>query len=534
MSRHISASADLATKYAVGEIVDMLGVPQYYDAGNSQWMQGNVWFPASAVSAAVVELLRRTPSNASLTTQSESSGWGGGFAPAVVGNVAVVSTVGHGGSVLVITESGVQMVDVGALASPSPSAVQVFSDGTYFWAFAVSLSYPYPTAGNVRRSTDGKNWQTPPGTFNLVGIGGSAYSVYETSWYVQIYPSSATVDGRGHSCGAVGSQNGGGVFFCGARFLVLALDANSTYVNSWRAVDAMSWGSADSASVLGATNIPAGERLHFHRGSGLKCLMQLGSTAGRGWRYTADGGVTWVASVATTMLDPGATRKRPNTTMPDKVLFADAVGNVLVTTDCGANYTMKTPQSVGISSVAWTAYKGAKIFLGNNTSAAVSADDGATWAPFSTPAGFSGQIYGILADDTAFYLLSSTGQLFVSTDGDTWTQRILPAATQATRAIRIGNQIMLSSGNNATISNDGGVTWSQALLTAQNSYSPLGPIYKVTTGAVSRLLVSGSGSGYISTLVTTQMLSAGVAAVRAGQSSPNAVRGNTTPMIRVA
>ena len=422
MSRHISASADLATKYAVGEIVDMLGVPSYYDAGNSQWMQGNVWFPASSVSAAVVELLRRTPGNASLTTQSAPVGWGGGFAPAVVGNVAVVSTVGHGGSVLVITEASTQLVDVGMAASSSASAVQVFSDGTYFWAFAVSGSTPYPTVGNIRRSTDGKNWQAPPGTFNLSGIGGSAYSVYETSWWSQSYPSSGTVDGRGQSCGAVGSQHGGGVFFCGARFMALALDANSTYVNSWRAVDAMSWGSADSASVLGASNIAPGSKLHFHRGSGIKCCMQLGATSGQGWRYTTDGGVTWVASTVPAVLDPASTRKRLNTTAPDKLLFADTSGNVLVTQDCGASYTQKYAQNTGINSVAWTAYKGSKIFIGNSTSAVVSGDDGANWTAFSTPAGFSGQIYGIVADDTAFYLMSSTGQLFISNDGETWTQ----------------------------------------------------------------------------------------------------------------
>lgn len=66
MSRNLSGNADLAQKYAVGEIVDMAGVPTFYDAGTSKWMQGNTWYPRTQVGDAVADLLSQNPSNGSL------------------------------------------------------------------------------------------------------------------------------------------------------------------------------------------------------------------------------------------------------------------------------------------------------------------------------------------------------------------------------------------------------------------------------------------------------------------------------------
>ena len=532
MSRHISASADLATKYAVGEIVDMLGVPQYYDAGSSQWMQGNVWFPVSAVSAAVADLLRRTPGNAAITAQSVQSCYGGGFAPAVVGSVAVASTAGHGAAVLLITEAGTQLIDIGVAASVD--AVQVVSDGTYFWAFAVSGGWVYPRIGHVKRSVDGRNWVTPPGVFSISGANGSGYSVYDMNWSPS-YPGSGAINGMGHSPGTVGANYGIGVLWCGARFLSLALDSNGTYVSAWRAQDGLAWGNPDATAVLGSSgDISAGARLHFHRGSGLKCCMQVGNSAGRGWRYTTDGGVTWGHSTVSSRIDPSQTRKRLNTTSQDKLIFAESGGSLLVTADCGANYIYKSAQDTGISGVQWVAYKGSRIFLASSYGVVTSMDDGTAWNAFSLPSGFSGQVSGFVADETVFYLTSSTGQLFISLDGETWTQRILPVATSAVYAARLGNQIVVGNSNVCIISNDGGVTWAYALLAQYQGSGMQGPMYKVTTGAVSRLIGAGGVANGVSPIITSQMLTAGAAAVRAGQTSPNSLRGSTTPMIRVA
>ena len=533
MSRHISASADLATKYAVGEIVDMLGVPSYYDAGNSQWMQGNVWFPVSSVSAAVADLLRRTPGNAAITAQSVQSCYGGGFAPAVIGNVAVAGTAGHGASVLLINEAGTQLVDIGI--SGSADGVQVFSDGTYFWAFAMAGGATLPRYGCIKRSIDGRSWVTPPGTLNITGGVGGGNTVYEMSFSSSV-SASETINGAGHGPGAVGGGYGVGVLWCGARFIALALESAGNYVAAWRSQDGMSWGNPDTSAILGGSiNISAGARMHFHKGTGLKCCMQVGGSASSGWRYTTDGGVTWLASTFSSMIDPSSSSKRVNTTSQDKLLFTDGSSRLFITTDCGANYAYKAYSDIGISQGRFVAYKGSRIFIASYLGAVTSPDDGATWSAFSLPAGFSGQVSGLVADETAFYLTSSTGQLFMSTDGDTWTQRILPTAISPLYAVRLsGQQIVVGNGSACVISNDGGVTWVYVLLAPYQSGAMRGPMYKVTTGAVSRLIGAGGVNNAVSPIITSQMLTAGAAAVRSGQATPSALRSGTTPMIRVA
>lgn len=511
MSRNLTGSVDLATKYAVGEVVDMVGTPAYYDAGTSKWMQGATWMGKTAVATAVAALLGSNASNvatASLYNQSKGEGsW------VTVGSVSVRHMNLNGSYVLVSTGSGLQSINTGITTT---SGVTVVSNGTFFLAVAKQTASPGSTTG-IAKSTDGVNWTLQTITWTASrGLGGS---------HVKAGEDAAGVAGNGSP------QYAYDVFWAGSRFVAITTDGTNIY--ALRSSDGLTW-TDDSSTVLGAASISyiAGYSLRYSV-NGNNSWVFVGSGTSR---YSNDGGVTWGNST-----NIGIYSSNPIQYGPSNETLVTCIGSsIYVSTNSGQSWTDRTSAlnfggtctSVAINKVSSTT----TIIAAYNMSAKKSTDGGATWSIVNLPGGVLGTLNKVFSDGTNFYATTlNFYELLVSTDsGVTWTLRATNSAVDSLCIARRldANRVVLLSGNatlSAAVSADNGVTWK------------FGVASPSTSGGVANVgVIPGVGvhigeiSGSYSCTITVADIDAGYGWIRASSTTPNAIRTNSTPMIRVA
>lgn len=474
------SSADL-TRFSIGEIQDLSGVPNLYDAGSSKWLKSNTY----TASSNLPETTKTNIANSSTgyTQIALASTLDDSYAnayPYSLGEIARISassiscyacsTNTTSQQVLAVKSTGVQIVGTGLVTSStgaSSGAVSlVVSNNSKFFHYGFTNS----TTLALYTSTDGTTWTSQAMTgLPSLSINASNTRVFQT----------------GSSCvrTAIGDytmqQNSGsygtwGVVWCGARFIFFGGGASGYFVTA-TSTDGYTW-SDTTSSVLGSTTVSPNNAVAFYR-NGNNCFIKIGTTNAQ--VYTSDGGVTWSAMTTNSNFDSmnvGSTGNAlyRNTTDPAKILMSNSslTGNTAtISTNSGATFNtdITLPSlSYAYSSIAW---KGSTMLYCNyasNVSLKISTNNGTTFTSVLLPAGTlnsSGMVY---ADATRFYFFpASSGQVLTSTDGVTWTINTLPT-TDGGFSTYYGTGIAYFDTNkviicdtqgNMALTTDGGVTW---------------------------------------------------------------------------
>lgn len=520
LSSILGGSASLASKYAVGEIVDFAGVPSFYDAGDSKWMQGNTWFAASLLSQSLRDALKTSPSLVCLeqtAVMGSSQSANTMFPPAKIGDTTVFSGCSGGGYVLVVKPDGVRAVSTGF-----SDLVRVEAVGTTFYAF--NIYYGGLSKDRIKTSTDGLTWTTISGTFSLPG------QLWYGSQY--IYGFQGENDTMGiQSCVSNSGSNGGAVMWCGARFLALGSD-NSAYLRARLSSDALTWSDADSA-VLGGSSLGWGNS-YLLFGNGNNCWVGTGTTS----KYTTDGGVTWSSSTGSWPSVGGSWYLRKNSTAPSKfiVFYSSSAAEMRVSTNNGASFSTCTHNL--ISGIGFAAYRGSTIVLASSGQAVFSTNDGASFSSITLPVGAIGSISGLYDDGANFYFFTNGGQLLVTSDCSTWIIRQIGAAISGGGAMVSSGNVRACVGSSLVVySLDGGVTWNRGA-PKQSTSDSVYAMALATSGA-NTYLVAGSNKGpgspsFSTAVITPADLTLGGAYFRATTSNLNPIRTGATAMIRVA
>ena len=513
MSRNLSANADLANKYAVGEILDMLGVPEFYDAGTSKWLAGGTWFTRTQVGDAIANQLTQTTSNAAMADNSQSAGEC--YTPmAVVGTVSV-RAFSAGSSVLVYTNSGVQTVNTGI---STDGYTHVVSDGTSFWAIAGNNSMiPSLTAG-IAKSTDGI-------TGVLQTITWPASRIPSVSSYYYIPETAAGMANRG-----VISKTS--IFWAGSRFIALCGGDSSNFF-ALRSTDGITW-TDDSTAVLDSSSTHFNAHDMRWNRSGNTVFISVGSVN----RVSTDGGSTW-SDISPRAVNSASQRWQKSL---DNSILMTTFSTKYISTNGGLTWTDRTTalgfaganlNSAAICKVS-TVYTIVAVL---NGVAKRIADGGATWSIINVPIGISGTISKIITDGTNLYLFTSAAQMLVSTDGGTtWILRLSTDITmaQVQKAIRLSsNTICLVYNQEALIwSTDNGVTW-KTCYAAKNAISDFCTYSFVSSTTVPYLVLTEANSSKGYSISETELI-AGSQHVRASATAPSAIRSGSSPRVRVA
>ena len=476
-------------RFSIGEIVDIQGVPDYYDAGTSKWLKSNTFTPSSNLPEATKTNIANSSTGASQIALASTldDSFTNAF-PYTLGEIPRISassiscfacsTTTTSQQVLVVKSTGVQLVTTGlvtnATGSSTGATALVVSDNSKFYHYGYTSS----TTLGLYTSTDGTTWtsqaMTGLPTFSFDNNG----KVFQTGTSATRFPTgdaTRQVNSGGYSTW--------GVVWCGARFVFFGYVGS--YFVAYTSTNGYTWADNTSA-VLGTTTAAKLNSVVFYR-NGNNCFLKIGATAAT--VFTADGGVTWAGITRSSnfdSMDTGNTNTRlyRNTTDPAKLLMSNSatVGNTAtISTDSGAYFNTDItlpPFSSTYSSIAW---KGSTMLFtdfANTVSLKISTNNGVTFTNVLLPAGTlnsSGQVY---ADATRFYFFpASSGQVLISTDGVTWTVVSLPS-TEGGFSTYYGTGIAYFDTNKVIVADyqgymalttDGGVTWKIMSQSANNS-----------------------------------------------------------------
>ena len=542
MSRNISASADLASKFAVGEIVDMVGVPDYYDAGSSKWMRSGTWVPASSVPSNLVSTLKSYSGNlVALSSNALINETGprlfAGYPKCTIGTTTLIPyrsdsrDNARASNVLVINSSGLRIANTGL--SLLSSGCSLTADGTKFMMFAAASS----TTLQAVQSTDGITWNTATltglPTFNgltttTFGAGlGSANSLL----FGDIFYSNETTYKSD-------------VYFCGNRYIAIGLNASNQYLTS-TSTDGLTWSGDTTTAVLGSTAIGGGGgALYFYR-NGNNVFIAVSSLA----RKSSDGGITWSAAIDAPFASGPYSAFRVNASDGNRIIGTASTNNsdISVSTDSGQTWTARNlPASLSAQSGVIQGRGSSWVFTKNGT-VYVSTNDATSWSLLTTLPAELGRVTGVYADANRWYALSMVGnQVAVSTDLINWTLRNIsnPQPANISSGITYNfaatdtNNIMAVVNGNALYSTNGGVTWSWSTASRGDTATAgnvLG-VTAITEGGgvfISSLAVTTYGSGQ-SLYNRVADLAAGGEAVRSSAAVVSSLRTNALAYSRVA
>lgn len=548
MSRNISASADLAGKYAVGEIADFVGVPDYYDAGTSKWMRSGVFVPASEIPPSVTASIRAAGGDrTALTLNNKITGnyqYVNAITPiaktATAACFGVITNESIQAKVLTINADGMQINTIGTQTAGSNAAMKyggghlITSDGTKFWSWVVTSN-----AFSAFSSTTGVLWvqetltgQPSFSSLNdyLIGpahAGGSADTIAQ--------------NGEVFSCQGAGSYLNM-AFWAGARHILIG--KTGTAYMATRSANGTSFSGDETVAIVGATGVNYTLAAWWHN-NGNNTFLALSSQS----RCTSDGGVTW--SDATNGPTSGKFF-RVNASDPAR-LFSSSVGNasVMVSANTGQTWTYRTTP-VGITVTTTVQGRGAVWAICDSTIGVAhrTADDGATWAAIATPAGLGGPMIGIYADANRWYAVSITGNaIAVSTDLVTWTIRNIsnpapavytlnPTSYPLNNAIATdaNNILMPFTSGNALYSSDGGVTWWWSAISADATATAIYCTKYVASTAGMPYFVGGVPGSNVKAghaQIKASDLANGGEAIRSSASAVASLRSGATAFSRV-
>jgi hypothetical protein len=480
---------DDLSRFSIGEIVDLSGVPTFYDAGSSKWLKSGQATAASNLTATTRANLAAAGTAAAPTVLAQSDlsfsyNSAGMYACFPVerisaSNISVVPSSYKGTTsvgVGVATPAGLQSIPTGqtsirtANTTEGSNAVVASNNTTIF-----SYTFTSATALSAYYTTNGTTWTAG----SVTGLPTFAADSATISVGSRISGASWTVSGHSGFLRRADSPNLA-VFWCGARFVVIAPGATN-YVCSL-STDGLAWGGDNTTAVLGGA-VTRAENIQFYR-NGNSCYLNVG---GR-YRYTTDGGITWAASTFTTDAAPSPSSyyMQYNQTDPAKLVIWTTGGyNGRFTSDSGATWSANRPfPSDNVS--GGLAYRGSTLVASNDSlTTFYSTNDGVSWAPSEFPIGTLGATTLVMADANRFYLgFNAQAQLLTSSDGVNWTIRTLSQnfTIQAQSGFSGPGLVSFNSnvvamigysnqtGNSQFFSTtDGGVTWIAGQFTVANT-----------------------------------------------------------------
>jgi hypothetical protein len=480
------------SRFSIGEIVDLSGVPDFYNAGSSTWLRSATATASSNLTTSTKTNLANAGTANSPTVIAQSSlsasyNTSGLYATYPIARISASSISVVPGSnftadvnVGVVTSAGIQVVSTGQTSnrtsSNSGANGVVASNNTKIFSYCFTSA----TALNVRSTTNGTTWTAETVTGIPVFGTNSNTSAHASSSTTTINTGANTTGWKRNKT----STTEFAVFWCGARFLVIGPGTGGTNHVASLSSDGFTFGGDNTNAVLGSTTILVAEAIQFYR-NGNSCFLQVGPN---NKRYSTDGGVTWAASTFAAAVNPNAYMMQYNQSDPAKLVIMGGFSSseAYYTADSGATWTANRPLP-DTDSNGGLYYKGSTLVFSNAAGInKVSTDNGVTWTSPTFPIGTLGSNIIFTADANRFYAgVISQSQLLTSSDAVTWTLITLPQNFAiATYTTQTGNGIITYSGDSNTVvllgynnssgfnqcifSLDGGVTWTGSQFTVGN------------------------------------------------------------------
>jgi len=560
MSFNNNSTTDLS-RFSIGEITDLSGVPDFYNAGSSKWAKSGTFVSASSISVATKAVLASAatlaaPTAASLSAYNQSllargmfmnypiqriSASGVSVVPALYANST--SPVGVG----VITSAGIQVMLTGQTSNASSDA-QEGTVGCVASNNTTIFSYCFTSATNLSAyyTTNGTTWTA--GVVSGIPVFAAASAACR-AWASSSGDGNTYLryTGRGISYGDRGAaaQHTFTVLWCGARFLVLG-PAAVNYVASL-STDGLAFGGDNTTAVIGGTAQARTTPIAFYR-NGNNCYLNVGTA----YRYSTDGGVTWAAATFAAAVNAGYAYYKYNKTDPAKIICTNAASGLVAyySSDSGATWSASRPFPTDPTN--GIAYNGSTVVMADGTSMYYSTDNGTTWNNSTYPLGTFGFNTWVFSDAYRFYAgVNGQPQILTSADGITWTIASI-AVNYAVGSNDYGFGPGIASFDSNTVvicgqhqgvgfarqwsTTDGGITWTWATPNYKNvSYAP-----QPMPGDV-QVTPDGGGFGFATGRLNPsdyQILSkadttAGGAFYRTGASVITPVRTNAFSYVRV-
>jgi hypothetical protein len=552
-------STDLS-RFSIGEIVDLSGVPSFYNAGSSKWLRSATATAASNLSATTRTNLANAGTavaptvlaQSALSLSYNSNGFYATYPIARISasSISVVPASNFTADVLVgvATSAGLQAVYTGQTSNRTSS--NGGANGVVASNNTKIFSYCFTSASslNVKSTTNGTTW-TAESVSGTPTFGTSSTTQAHASSSQTNYNTAAFTTGWRRNKVATTEF---AVFWCGARFLIIGPDSAATNYIASLSSDGFTFGGDNTTAVLGSAVLVVSLAIQFYR-NGNNCYLQVGTSAKR---YSTDGGITWAASTFAASPNPISYIMQYNTTDPAKLIIkaAESSDTAYYTADSGATWSANR-QLPSTDTNGGLYYKGSTVITSNlGGIIKVSTNDGVTWATPTFPIGVLSQSIAVFADANRFYGgVSGQPQLLTSSDGVTWTIVTLSQNYQIninTTEVGIGiitypgdsNTVVLlgyngASGANQTIfSLDGGVTWTAAQFTVSNTGGAWGVGNCFTTpdagGVAFTFGMSGISAGE-NTNVLKADITTGGAFYRTGTSVIAPLRTNALSYVRV-
>jgi hypothetical protein len=419
----------------------------------------------------------------------------------------------------------------------------VASNNTKIFSYCFSSA----TALSVKSTTNGTTWTTE----TVTGL-----PTFSTTSSTIAHASQSTSGNSNTFAATTGWKRNSNatsqfaVFWCGARFLLLAPDGIN-FVASL-STNGFTFGGDNTTAVLGSAGAaPQSDEIQFYR-NGNSCFLNVGGA----YRFTTDGGVTWAASTFAAAPNPDNYLLQYNTTDPAKLVIINGISSseAYYTADSGATWSASRPLPSG-STNGGLYYKGSTLVFSNRSALyKVSTDDGVTWVTPTLPIGVLSTQLCVFADANRFYAgVVGQSQLLTSSDAVTWTLVTLPQAFElSTNSTQGGYGIITYAGDSNTVillgyngnsgynqaiySLDGGVTWTGSQYTNSNTGGTwnVGNVFTTPdAGGVAFAYGSAGLTSANSTNVLKADITAGGAFYRTGVTGITPIRTGSNAYVRV-
>ena len=549
--------ASSLSRFSIGEIVDLAGVSNFYNAGSSQWLRSATLTASSNLTATAKTNLANAGTasvptviaQGSISASYQTYGFYASYPIERISasSVSVVPAYYNGTTAVgvgAITSAGMQLVPTGQTSirsSNSGGGTNVFVAGNGTTIF--SYTFTSATALSAYYTTNGTTWTAG----SVTGLPVFAVGV-DTPSHASTVANSIDYTANTAAGWRRGFSSGNGqfaVFWCGARFLLVAHGATNYMLSL--STDGLAFGGDNTTAVIGATARAKALNMQFYR-NGNNCYLNIGGA----YRYSTDGGVTWAASTFAGAPDPTTYTLLSNLTDPAKLVITPSTGTTTAyySADSGATWSASRPWPFTNPSGVY--YKGSTIIATNGASnIKVSTDDGVTWVTPTFPIGVLGTQIVFFGDTNRFYAgVDTQAQLLTSSDAVTWTIVTLPQnfnvgypgtwygpgiiSYDSNTVVLIGYNTA-SGQNQCFFTTNGGVTWTGAAFIASGGGFWPGNTCFVTPdgGGIGFTFGSSDLTGNQNTNVFKSDIVSGGAFYRTGSATITPLRTNALAFVRV-
>ena len=537
-------------RFSIGEITQLVARPVFYNAGTSKWLKTATFTLGSNLSAEAKTSLAAGSTNAAINTALLSANedavqTNNNYCPLPAQRISASSVTVYPAmplnqtscNVLAVTSSGAQPVNIDMTSIISNTSagggnVVIASNNTTIFAYTQTGG----TAIGARSTTDGLTWSS----VTLTGL-----PTFSSLNGLRAYGSGSgcKVSPRGRN--TYNNDASYGVFWCGARFIMVINDFGNVYLRTSTSTDGIAWSGDTSLTVLGTATFPIAGFTFYRNGN--SCF--LGGSSSALYRYSTDGGVTWAAAPTISYTYDATVFQKTNTTDAAKLFYTKENTTSFFSANTGATWSSRTLPMTATSDSAF-AYKGSTVLMSKTTLGVYrSINDGATFTAVLFPLGTlstSGQVF---ADASRFYFVpDNQNQILTSSDGITWTITTISAgamyknsdyagiiAYSSTSVAIIG---FAGGGSNVMyMTTDGGVNWIPATASSVSStylYAHAGDAFISPDGLGGGTAVFGGNYGnYSGVVCSKQTFDAGGAYYRAGADAVTPTNANALVYVRV-